>query len=98
TGSTSQRAFTGVSFIQGFTEDGSCIGAPISQPLVVPIEGAEAFIQANCAAEPQELEFKFCNIDEEAGIPVDEVRGAFPPGTLFYNGPDPQNALEYNNN
>ncbi|OOG68073.1 hypothetical protein B0E43_22555, partial [Algoriphagus sp. A40] len=96
-GVTSNRDFQGVSFIQGYLEGDVCQGEPVRDPLVIPITGAAEWVAANCESEDIFLNFEFCNV-AESGIPVNQIRGSFPVGTLFYNSSNPQTAVEYNDN
>ncbi|MCH7412964.1 hypothetical protein MM213_05695, partial [Belliella sp. R4-6] len=95
-GATSQSTFNAVPFVTGYSDQGSCVGEPISEPLRIPIINAIDWVQNNCQGETLELEFFFCNVS--AGIPVSEIRGNFPIGTRFFGGPDPLNDIEYNEN
>ncbi|MCH7410342.1 hypothetical protein MM239_13120, partial [Belliella sp. DSM 111904] len=95
-GAVSQSVFNAVPLITGYNEDGTCDGEPVTTPIRIPIVNAVEWVQQNCQGENLLLEFFFCNVS--AGIPVSEIRGNFPTGTRFYDGPDPINFTEFNEN
>uniref|UniRef100_UPI00227C1AC1 hypothetical protein n=1 Tax=Algoriphagus sp. PAP.12 TaxID=2996678 RepID=UPI00227C1AC1 len=97
TGAVSQSEFEGLPFIQGFL-DGACEGEPIQEALIVPINVTPEWIAANCEEEDLFKDFFFCNIDPQGSIPVSNIRGSFPPGTRFFDGPDAQTATEFTDN
>ena len=81
-------AITGITFSDkdyfiGYNNVGTCVGLPILDPLPIAID-ATNFVQLNCQSTPDIREFTFCNIPN-ATIPITDVSGAFPAGTLFYN-------------
>ncbi len=75
--------FTNKDYFIGFNNDGTCVGLPILDPLPIAID-ATNFVQLNCQNTPEIREFTFCNIANST-IPITDVSGAFPAGTLFYN-------------
>ncbi|MDT0678221.1 HYR domain-containing protein [Autumnicola musiva] len=80
--------------IQGYNDDGSCEGEPISSPLSVSIDATQ-YIQDNCGDTPEENVFIYCN--RENPIPITDVNSAFPVGTRFYNEfPVTANSTEFN--
>ena len=84
---TGKGAITGVNItdaplIRGYTTTGVCQGVTIPGPLCVAIDAA-AYVNQNCSGTPQITAFVFCDAGET--IPVTEISGGFPTGTLFYN-------------
>jgi conserved repeat domain len=86
TGATSGNTISGFSIIQGYVEDGECVGEPIVEPIEIQID-AEDYVANNCTAEEinSEQEYFFCNLGPSASIPITEVSGNFPPGSRFYD-------------
>ncbi|TDQ75648.1 Ig-like domain-containing protein, partial [Sphingobacterium yanglingense] len=82
-GVTSQTPFSNVPLINGFSQDGPCVGSPISGPLNFNIDAA-AFIAANCQDVDPQRAFYFCNT---TAVPFDDIASQFPIGTEFYNIP-----------
>ncbi|WP_321295790.1 hypothetical protein [Marinifilum fragile] len=85
TGATSGNTISGFSIIQGYVEDGECVGEPIVEPIEIQID-VEDYVANNCTPEEinSEQEFFFCNL-ASASIPITEVSGNFPPGCRFYD-------------
>ncbi|KAB1153548.1 gliding motility-associated C-terminal domain-containing protein, partial [Flavobacterium luteum] len=92
-------AITGIVFdnnkmIEGFTENGACIGAPEKQTLTVNINST-SYVGANCISIPLVQNFTFCN---KTSVLVSEIASNFPSGTRFYNTfPVNSNSIQFTN-
>ncbi len=82
-GAVTGITFTDKDYFIGYNNDGTCVGLPILDPLPISID-ATNFVQLNCQSTPDIRDFTYCNIPN-ANIPITDVSGAFPAGTLFYN-------------
>uniref|UniRef100_UPI00029AF5BC DUF11 domain-containing protein n=1 Tax=Gillisia marina TaxID=1167637 RepID=UPI00029AF5BC len=79
--------------IQGYSDDETCDGKPITAPLKTTIN-AKIFIENNCQNTPDKRVFNYCNRSNP--IAVTEINSAFPSGTRFYNSyPIEENSIEY---
>ncbi|OXA67743.1 hypothetical protein B0A61_07985, partial [Flavobacterium aquatile LMG 4008 = ATCC 11947] len=81
-GAITNIPITNSPFIQGYTQNGSCIGEPIPQPLNVPINGT-AYVNQNCLNQPIVRNFTFCN--SSTTVAISEIASNFPLGSTFYN-------------
>ncbi|MDT0644384.1 HYR domain-containing protein [Zunongwangia sp. F363] len=82
--------------IQGYRDNGSCDGEPITTPLSVAIDATQ-YIAEHCGDTPDESVFVYCN--RENGIPITDINSAFPQGSRFYNEfPLTSASVEYNIN
>ena len=75
-------SFTGTKAIQGYTQNGTCIGQPIAQSLSIGINSAN-YVLANCQNVPVVRNFSFCNASSTVS-PL-EIASNFPAGVLFYD-------------
>lgn len=82
-GAITGTVFSDKDFFIGYSNDGSCVGLPILDPLPIVIN-ATNFVQLNCQNTPDIREFTYCNIANTT-IPITDISGAFPAGTLFFN-------------
>ena len=82
-GAITGTVFSDKDYYIGQNNTGACVGLPIFDPLPIAID-ATNFVQLNCQNTPDIREFTFCNL-ENAAIPITDVAGSFPTGTLFYN-------------
>ena len=81
-------------FIQGYQTTGTCLGDPITDPIIVSIN-SESYINQNCQNTNTTLAFTFCNTNSP--IPVTDISTNYPNGTKFYNEfPITNNSIEYN--
>ncbi|MFL0352444.1 SprB repeat-containing protein, partial [Xanthomarina sp. GH4-25] len=69
--------------IQGYQTNGVCQGEPNADPIEIGID-SEQFILDNCTDASVEREFFYCGSTVN-GIPVSEISGNFPPGSVFTN-------------
>lgn len=79
-GANSKIPYT-LPLIQGYQEDGVCIGAPNTDPIEISIDAAQ-YIMDNCTNTTIQREFLYCDVDDN-GIPVSEVEAQFPQGSIF---------------
>ena len=92
-------AITGITFdnsnmIEGYEENGPCVGQPMPQTLTVNINGS-SFVGANCATTATVKNLTFCNINS---VPVSEIASNFPAGSLFYNSfPVNSSSIQFTN-
>lgn len=99
-GELSNIPFTNISFIQGYYQDGECIGSPIYENVEVVID-AEDYVNENCSAFQDSLVRLFTYCNASGTIPYTDVSGFFPLGTRFYNQYNPsledpvEGAVEY---
>ncbi len=70
------------SFIQGYTQNGSCSGEPITQSIGMNID-ATNYVATNCQNTPLVRNFNFCN--SSTTVAVSQIAPNFPIGSLFYN-------------
>lgn len=86
TGGTSGTSITGFSIIQGYVDEGECIGEPIITPIEIQID-AEEYIADHCdvTAIETEQEYFFCNLGASASISIGEVSGNFPAGCRYFD-------------
>ncbi|WP_430400636.1 gliding motility-associated C-terminal domain-containing protein [Flavobacterium sp.] len=81
-------------FIQGYQTTGTCLGDPITDPIIVSINSG-SYINQNCQNTNTTLAFTFCNTNSP--IPVTDISTNYPNGTKFYNEfPITNNSIEYN--
>ncbi|WP_460575038.1 HYR-like domain-containing protein, partial [Flavobacterium koreense] len=86
-------SFNDKQFIKGYSQNGSCLGEPVSQPLNVDIN-ATNYVNTNCQNTPIVRNFNFCN--SSTTVAVSQIAPNFPIGSLFYNQyPVTQSAIQY---
>ncbi|MBP6757139.1 MAG: hypothetical protein KA210_13430, partial [Bacteroidia bacterium] len=78
-------AITGVNFSDkalyiGYTSNGNCADEPILNPLIININSTD-YVTNNCL-DTNAREFVYCTSNPT--IPVTDISGGFPPGSLFY--------------
>ncbi|RKM85738.1 hypothetical protein D7030_03470 [Flavobacteriaceae bacterium AU392] len=104
-GAISQNPFT-IDLIQGFEQDGICIGRPIPTPLITPIVNIDPFVAANCGTANPLNEFAFCITLGDTTIPFSDIvdltgndLNRYPDGFRFFNLPNatenPAGLIEY---
>ncbi len=92
-GATTNIPTTNNKLIQGYQQNGICVGQPITNPLSVNIDSAN-YIAANCKGINPIQVFPICTLN--ATIPITEVTSGFPVGSLFYNEfPLTANSIQY---
>ncbi|WP_290833858.1 hypothetical protein, partial [Flavobacterium sp.] len=69
-------------FIQGYQQNGNCIGEPIPQPLAIKINGTD-YVNQNCLNQPLVRNFSYCT--SSTTVAVSEIASNFPLGSTFYN-------------
>jgi len=82
TGAITGVTFNNQSFIQGYTQNGGCVGQPIKQSISIDIDAAN-YINSNCQNTPIVRNFNFCN--SSTTVAVSQISPNFPAGSLFYN-------------
>ena len=84
---------TDLSFTQGYTTSGLCLGEPIYEPLSISII-KDDYVTAECEDTPDLLHFDFCNT---SGLNLySQLSPVFIPGTHFYsNYPVDSATIEY---
>ena len=93
-GAVTNIPITNSPFIQGYAQNGNCIGEPIPQPLTIPINGT-AYVNQNCLNQPLVRNFSFCT--SNTTVAVSEIAPNFPLGSTFYNEfPITANSIQYN--
>ncbi len=93
-GALSGVVFTDYQLIQGYQNNGTCQGQPITDPINVEIDAAH-YVQANCGGVDPVQVFTFCNVPG-GNIPFTDISGFFPAGSRFYNEyPIDNNSIEY---
>ncbi|HNP32321.1 MAG TPA: hypothetical protein PKN96_03420, partial [Flavobacterium sp.] len=82
-------------FIEGYSQNGNCIGEPIPQPLDITIDGLN-YVQQNCGNTPVIRAFSYCSANTT--VSPSEIASFFPAGSLFYNSfPVTTNTVQYTN-
>jgi hypothetical protein len=81
-GFTTSVALNNSTLIQGYTQNGTCIGQPIPTPINVGINGT-SYVQQNCPGTDFTRHFSFCSASTT--VLPSEIASNFPTGSLFYN-------------
>jgi gliding motility-associated-like protein/uncharacterized repeat protein (TIGR01451 family) len=96
-GQISKSEFSGIPLTQGFL-DGDCEGEPIQEALILKFSGVAEFVLENCGDFDLFLDFAYCNIDPQNGVPVSDIRSSFPSGIRFFDGQDVNKDKEFDDN
>lgn len=97
TGATSGTSFNLQPLVQGFTQNGTCVGEPITTPLIINFDVTD-YNNTNCTATPSVRNFPICPVNGPS-IAVSAISAEFPAGTRFFNSyPVTPNSVEYNTN
>ena len=92
-GATTGIVFNGTKTIKGYTQNGSCVGQAISEPIAIVIDGNN-YVQTNCIGTPLVRNFSYCSGNSSIG--TSEIASNFPPGSLFYDEfPITINSVQY---
>ena len=92
-GSTTNVALNNSALIQGYAQNGSCIGEPIPTPINVPIN-ATTYVQQNCPGTDFTRHFSYCSASTT--VLPSQIASNFPLGSLFYNSfPVTINSVQY---
>ncbi|MCF6133484.1 beta strand repeat-containing protein, partial [Flavobacterium wongokense] len=92
-GSTTNVALNNSSLIQGYTQNGSCVGEPIPTPINIAINGT-AYVGANCPNQDYTRHFSYCSAS--TSVLPSQIASNFPLGSLFYNSfPVTINSIQY---
>ncbi|NLA23737.1 MAG: DUF11 domain-containing protein, partial [Bacteroidales bacterium] len=92
-GYISQTTFSNQITVQGYQDDGICLGEPITSPLKIAFNSSD-YVNNNCGSVNSVITVNECNVS--GSIPITEVSGNFPPGSRFYNEyPIDDNSIEY---
>ncbi|MCA0383362.1 MAG: T9SS type A sorting domain-containing protein [Bacteroidetes bacterium] len=95
TGATSGTSFNNQPLVQGFTQNGSCAGDPITTPLMINFD-VTAYNNTHCTTTPSVRNFPICPVNGPS-IAVSTISAEFPAGTRFYNSyPVTPSSIEYN--
>lgn len=95
TGATSGTSFNSQPLVQGFTQNGSCAGEPITNPLIINFD-VTAYNNTHCTATPSVRNFPICPVSGPS-IAISAISAEFPAGTRFYNSyPVTPSSIEYN--
>ncbi|MGV9005004.1 MAG: hypothetical protein ACOH1G_13260, partial [Flavobacterium sp.] len=92
-GATTSVPLNNSKLIQGYTQNGNCVGEPVPSPINVGINGA-SYVSANCPNSNVVRNFTFCSSSTTVG--TSEIASNFPAGSMFYNEfPVNINSIEY---
>ncbi|PWA04203.1 beta strand repeat-containing protein, partial [Flavobacterium psychrotolerans] len=92
-GATTGIIFNGTKFIQGYTQNGTCIGQPIAQSLTIGIDSAN-YVATYCQNTPLVRNFSYCN--GSSLVSPSEITSNFPNGSLFYDSfPVTTSSIQY---
>ncbi|MGC4039747.1 MAG: gliding motility-associated C-terminal domain-containing protein, partial [Flavobacterium sp.] len=81
-GSTTNVALNNSTLIQGYTQNGSCVGTAIPTPINVGIDGVN-YVQTSCPGTDFTRHFSYCSASTT--VKPSEIASNFPTGSLFYN-------------
>ncbi|WP_293871669.1 hypothetical protein, partial [Flavobacterium sp.] len=92
-GSVTGISLNNTTLIQGYTQNGSCIGEPIPTPLNIAINGT-SYVSQNCQNADYTRHFSYCSASTSVG--TSQIASNFPLGSLFYNTfPVTVNSIQY---
>src|SRR6218665_864769 len=81
-GATTNVALNNSNLIQGYTQNGTCVGQAIPTPINIGIDGT-SYVQQNCPGTDFVRHFSYCSTS--TSVKPSEIASNFPTGSLFYN-------------
>ena len=92
-GAITNVALNNSNFIQGYNQNGTCVGEPIPTPINIAINGTN-YVSQNCPNTSTTRNFSYCSASTSIGTSL--IASNFPPGSKFYNSfPVTTSSIQY---
>ena len=92
-GAITNVALNNSNFIQGYNQNGTCVGEPIPTPITIAINGTN-YVTQNCPNTSTIRNFSYCSASTSVGTSL--IASNFPPGSKFYNSfPVTTSSIQY---